>query len=118
MRGGGASRSDNLGKYVIFLLTAILLNTGSNILYKFSSLSANRATSAILMASGLLLGVANVLLYTLSIRGNKLSVAYPIFSAGSLIAVFLSSFTLFKETVAAKDMLGVVAIAVGIAMIA
>jgi len=74
------------------LAAAFVLNAGSSLLYKLSSLNAaDKRLGALLLLAGLGLGAANALLYTRSLEGMKLNVAYPIFSAGSLLLVSLAS---------------------------
>jgi multidrug transporter EmrE-like cation transporter len=116
-RAGEARRSGIMNKYMLCLAAAVIVNAASNVLYKSASLAGDRRASAGFMIAGLLLGIVNVVLYTASLRGIKLNIAYPIFSAASIVLVFLASFILYKEAISAKNIVGVLAITLGIGLV-
>jgi spermidine export protein MdtJ len=104
--------------YVIFLVLAVLFNAGSNVFYKYSSLSSQqRMASLVLIGLGLLLGAANAVLYTRSLRGISMNIAYPVFSAGSIILVTFISILVFKESVTLMKLLGISVISLGVVLV-
>jgi len=105
-------------KYYLFLIIALLLNTGSYIFYKYSSLSSERKTlSFFLLTIGLLIGALNAYLYTKSLKGINLNTAYPIFSAGSLICVTLISILIFRESISIYKIMGVFILIIGVIIV-
>jgi multidrug transporter EmrE-like cation transporter len=105
-------------RYAAFLAAAVVLNAGSSLLYKYSSLNgADRTLSAILLAAGLGLGAVNAVLYTKSLGGIKLNTAYPIFSASSLALVALLSLLVFGEALAARKIAGMAILLIGVVVV-
>jgi multidrug transporter EmrE-like cation transporter len=105
-------------RYAIFLSLAVVLNAGSSLFYKYSSQNgSNRTLSLILLAAGLTLGAINATLYTASLKGIKLSVAYPVFSAGSLILVSALSLLVFRESLTPRRIAGIGMLVAGVAAI-
>ena len=103
---------------MIFLALAVLLNAGSNVFYKYSSLnSQQKILSLILIGLGLLLGAANAVFYTRSLKGISLNIAYPIFSAGSIILVTLVSFLIFRESITTLKIIGIGVVAAGVIIV-
>lgn len=101
---------------VIFLVSAILLNAGSGVFYKWSAQSSG-AVATLLFVAGLALGGVNAFFYTRSLNRIHLNVAYPIFSAGSILLVALASVLIFSETFSLKQGLGIGAVLVGIVLV-
>ena len=106
-------------KYFLFLACSILLNAGSYVFYKQSSLDSKRQVlSAVLLLIGLAIGAANAALYTKSLSGISLNTAYPIFSAGSLILVTAISVVFFGEALSIQKIIGIVVLTVGVVLVA
>lgn len=104
--------------YIFFLMFAVLLNAGSNVFYKYSSLnSQQKMLSLVLITLGLLLGGVNAVFYTRSLKGISLNIAYPIFSAGSIILVTLISILVFRESITVLKIVGISVITVGVILI-
>jgi multidrug transporter EmrE-like cation transporter len=104
--------------YVFFLIFAVLLNAGSNVFYKYSSLnSQEKMLSLVLIGLGLLLGAVNAVFYTRSLKGISLNIAYPIFSAGSIILVTLISIFVFKESITVLKIVGISVITLGVIVV-
>ena len=99
-----------------FLATAILLNAGSSVFYKLSSQSNGRIAFLLFLA-GISLGGVNAFFYTKSLNRIQLEVAYPVFSAGSIILVTLASILLFSEAFSMRQAFGIVAVLVGIVLV-
>jgi small multidrug resistance pump len=107
-----------MSKYLFFLIFAVLLNAGSNVFYKYSSLnSQQRLLSLVLITLGLLLGLVNAVFYTRSLKGISLNIAYPIFSAGSIILVTLISIFIFKEGITPLKIVGISIISLGVILV-
>jgi spermidine export protein MdtJ len=105
-------------RYAIMLATAFVLNAGSSLLYKLSSLNAaDQRLGSLLLVAGLGLGAVNAFLYTRSLAGIKLNVAYPIFSAGSLLLVSLVSLCVFGEGFSLQKLTGMGTLIVGVVLI-
>jgi Membrane transporters of cations and cationic drugs len=105
-------------KYYIFLIISFLLNACSYIFYKYSSINAaNRILSWSLLITGLVFGAANATFYTKSLKGIDLNVAYPIFSAFSIILVTLVAVVIFKETLSLQKGLGIIIIIAGVIIV-
>ena len=101
---------------ILFLAAAILLNAGSGILYKWSAQSGGLVATALFLA-GITLGGVNAFLYTKSLARIHLNVAYPIFSAGSILLVAVASILIFSESFSLKQGLGIVAVLAGIVLV-
>lgn len=105
-------------RYAAILAAAVVLNAGSSLLYKYSSLNAaNGRLSAILLAAGLGLGAVNALLYTKSLAGIKLNTAYPAFSAGSLALVTIIALAVFGEALTARKAAGIAILMAGVIVV-
>jgi undecaprenyl phosphate-alpha-L-ara4N flippase subunit ArnE len=104
------------GAAIAFLSAAILLNAGSSVFYKLSSQSNGRIAFLLFLA-GITLGGVNAFFYTRSLNRIQLEVAYPIFSAGSIILVTLASIFFFSEAFSLRQAFGIVAIMLGIVLL-
>ena len=105
-------------KYSMFLIFAFVLNAGSSVFYKYSSMNSDRKIlSIVLLTSGLVIGAINATLYTKSLKGINLNTAYPIFSAGSLILVTIISFIIFKEVISIQKILGLSLLISGVILV-
>jgi multidrug transporter EmrE-like cation transporter len=105
-------------QYVIFLTFAVVLNAGSSVFYKYSSLnSEKKVLSIILLSLGLLIGAINAILFAESLKGIKLNTAYPIFSAGSLILITIVSIFIFREAITFQKILGIFILTVGVILV-
>lgn len=101
---------------VVFLATAILLNSGSSVFYKWSS-QRGGVVSMLLFAIGVALGGVNAFFYTRSLAHIRLDIAYPVFSAGSILLVTLASILVFAEAFTVRQGIGVAIVLVGIALV-
>jgi spermidine export protein MdtJ len=102
----------------IFLTLAILFNTLAMTLFKFSSLNESaKVLSFILLLVGLAMGGVNAVTYTFSLKNIPQSLAYTLFSAGSIILVTILSVILFKETMTMQKIIGMGVICVGIFLV-
>ena len=83
-------------KYV-FLSLAVLFNISAYLLFKYISGKQNDLLWYAFFSAGLLAGAINTFLFTLSLREINLGIAYPIFSATSIICIVLISKVFFNE---------------------
>lgn len=104
------------GAAIAFLSTAIVLNAGSSVFYKLSSQSSGRI-AFLLFVAGITLGGVNAFFYTKSLGHIRLEVAYPTFSAGSIVLVTLASVLLFSETFSLRQAIGVATVLVGVVLV-
>ena len=105
-------------KYAVLLILAVLINTGANVFFKYSSVNSEQRTlSLLLLAVGLLFGAGNVILFTKSLKGIGLNVAYPVYSAGTIILVTLAAILVFREHVTALRVIGIAVIMLGMVLV-
>ncbi len=96
----------------------MLINSGANVFFKYSSLTSEQKTlSLALLAAGLFLGVFNVILFTKSLKGISMNIAYPVYSAGTIILVTLAAILIFKENVTILRIIGIAVISVGVMLV-
>ena len=94
----------------------MLFNSFASALFKFSADLKNQY-SVLLLVIGLLFGGINAVLYTKSLHRIPLSIAYPVFSAGSIILISLASLFFFREKLNIKQVLGIFTIMAGIVLV-
>ncbi len=108
------------------LVMALLLNACANTLLKVGASRFGDSADASLLLRvlgnphlllGLLLFVVNVGCYVAALGQLKLSVAYPVMAAGSLLIVVLSSAFWLGEAVSMVQWSGVVLLLIGILLV-
>ena len=105
-------------KYAGFLVASFSLNAASYVFYKYSSInSAKKNLSLVLLVCGLLIGAMNAFFYTKSLKGINLNIAYPVFSAFSIILVSVISIVLFREGINIQKIIGICVIVSGVIII-
>ncbi len=110
----------------LFLLLALTLNAGANVLLKIGAarlggldapgLIARAATDGYLLA-GVLLFALNVVFYIAALARLNLSLAYPIMVAGGLIIVVSASVLILRETLTVAQMIGLALLVIGIGLV-
>jgi multidrug transporter EmrE-like cation transporter len=101
---------------VAFLSVAIVFNAAASLLFKLSSREDQRHAVRMLVTA-LLLGAINALCYTKALTKIDLSVAYPIFAAGSIVLACIASGWFFGETTSMRQSLGMAAIIGGMVLV-
>lgn len=110
----------------VLLVTALLLNASANTLLKIGASHFNDATGAGLLERllgnhalwlGLLLFAINAACYVVALGQLKLSVAYPVMAAGSLVVVALSSVLWLGETLTTLQWAGIALLLLGIVLV-
>jgi len=112
----------------VFLVLALVMNAGANILLKMGSKTARTLPPDAslldktfnflnpLTVVAIVLFAANVLAYRKALDAFKLSIAYPIMVSGGLVLVTAAAWALpiFREQITPLQLAGIVLIAVGI----
>jgi multidrug transporter EmrE-like cation transporter len=109
-----------------FLVVALTLNAIANVLLKIGAMRLGPLAEPDLVArlvtnyqllAGLGLFALNVVFYILALTRLNLALAYPIMTAGGLIIVVSVSILFLHETVTARQMLGLLLLILGIALV-
>lgn len=102
----------------LFLTLSVLFNAVANTLFKLGAdieiLSPRKLT---LLGLGLFIGLANTLCYIKALEKIDIGVAYPIFSAASIILIALLSLFMLKEGISVQKAAGLVTLCIGIVLI-
>jgi multidrug transporter EmrE-like cation transporter len=102
----------------IYLSLAVVFNVIANVLFKHASGMPGWSMHKIaLFGLGLAIGLANTLCYIKALEEYALSVAYPVFMAGSVILITLVSALILGEQVSLQKAAGLFAIGVGLALL-
>ncbi len=102
-----------------FLLAlAIIFNSIANGIFKFASgIQDLSSRKIILLGVGLFVGLLNTLCYIKALEKIDLGLAFPLFSAASIILIALISLSVFKETISVRQVAGLVTICVGMMLL-
>ncbi len=103
-------------KSILFLSLAVLLNTTINLLLRQSA-RGDTGTARMLFAGAVLLVAVSAFCYARSLARIDLSVAYPVFAAGSILLICLASRYLFGETISVHQAVGMAAIVGGMVLV-
>ena len=102
----------------LYLALAVVCNVIANILFKQASgLPGWTMPKFGIFGLGLAIGLANTLFYIKALEEYALSVAYPIFMAGSVILITALSAWIFREEISLQKAAGLVAICVGLLLL-
>jgi small multidrug resistance pump len=101
---------------VIYLTAAILVNMCANMLFKYSTVSKDFSTA--IMMAGIAVSCLTAVFYTKALARIDLSIAFSVFSAGSIIVITTLSIFLFRESLNLKQVLGLVIMGLGIILVA
>jgi multidrug transporter EmrE-like cation transporter len=103
---------------VFYLALAILCNVAANVLFKQASGLPGWSLEKLgIFGLGLAIGLANTLFYIKALEDYALSVAYPIFMAGSVILITALSAWIFREYISIQKAAGLGAICVGLLLL-
>ena len=111
----------------LFLALALTLNATANVLLRLGAARIGGLDGADLIGrvltnyhllAGLALFALNVVFYVAALTRLNLSVAYPIMMAGGVVIVVAVSVLFLRETVAAREMLGLLLLLLGIVLVA
>jgi small multidrug resistance pump len=102
----------------VFLILAILANSIGNVLFKAgASIEGFTPRKGLLLALGLAIGLVNTISFIKSLETLDLGVAFPIFSAASIVLIAGASFLLLHEPVSAQKAVGLAILCAGIAVL-
>jgi multidrug transporter EmrE-like cation transporter len=104
--------SRNMGA---FLLTcAVLFNAVANALFKAGAgIPQLSLRKGILIGAGLFIGLLNTLCYIKALEKIDLGIAYPVFSAASILLIGGISFVVFREEMSLQRVVGLATIFAG-----
>ncbi len=101
---------------VIYLAAAIVVNMCANMIFKYSTVSKSLSTA--IMMAGIAVSCLTAVFYTKALARIDLSIAFSVFSAGSIIAITILSILLFRETLNLKQTAGLFIMILGIILVA
>jgi multidrug transporter EmrE-like cation transporter len=101
--------------YASILALSIILNVAGNGLYKLASRYEGWTAIAITFG-GMVVGAVTVILFSRSLVRLPLNVAFPVFSAVSIVAVAVAASVFFHEPLSRNQALGSVVILVGVGL--
>ncbi len=100
-----------------FLIFAVICNTSASLFFKVSATTKSEMSYVFLLL-GLIVGGFNAWFYMLTLKqGMQLNIAYPLFSAFSIILISLASSMFFKEKITLNWLAGTFILLIGIAVI-
>jgi small multidrug resistance pump len=102
----------------LFLVLAILTNSIGNVLFKAgATIEGFTPRKGMLIGLGLAVGLVNTLSFIKSLETIQLGVAFPIFSAASIVLIAAASFMLLHEPVSTQKLIGLAFLCVGLAVL-
>jgi multidrug transporter EmrE-like cation transporter len=102
---------------LLFLFLAVICNASASLLFKVSAETKNDLTYVFLFL-GLIVGAANAYFYMLTLKeGMQLNIAYPLFSALSIVLISIASSIFFKEKITLNWITGTIILLIGIIFI-
>jgi len=102
----------------LFLTLSVLFNAVANTLFKLGAdIEAFPPKKVTLLGLGLFIGLANTLCYIKALEKIDLGVAYPIFSAASIILIALLSLFFLKEGISLQKAAGLATLCIGLFLI-
>ena len=100
---------------VFWLTCAVLFNTVANGLLKAgATIPQLSSRKGVMIGAGLFLGLLNTLCYIKALEKIDLGIAYPVFSAASILFIGGISFFVFREGMSTQKVVGLVTICAGI----
>jgi multidrug transporter EmrE-like cation transporter len=102
----------------LYLALAVVFNVIANLLFKHASGIPGWTFQKVgIYGIGLAIGLANTLCYIRALEEYALSVAYPMFMAGSAILIAVMSVIIFSEGISLQKAAGFCALGVGLALL-
>ncbi len=102
----------------IYLVLAIVANSAANVLFKFgSAIDGFTLRKGSLLGLGLAIGLVNTVSFIKSLETLELGVAFPIFSAASIVIIAVASYALLQEPISAQKAIGLAILCVGLAVL-
>jgi small multidrug resistance pump len=102
----------------LLLTLAVLFNSVANgILKQASSIREFSKDKIVLLLLGLFVGFVNTVCYIKALEKIDLGVAFPVWSAASIVLIAGISYYFFKEQLSARQMVGLVTICIGMILL-
>ena len=102
----------------LYLGLAVVFNVVANTFFKMSSgIPVWTFRKGGLLALGLFIGLANTLSFVKSLERIHLGVAYPAFSAASIVLIALVSLAVFREEITLRQWFGLGTLCVGMLLL-
>jgi multidrug transporter EmrE-like cation transporter len=99
----------------MLLALAVIFNVAANSMFKYAGgIQDMAARKLMILGIGLLVGLANTLCFIKALEKIELSVAYPVFSAASIILIGILSPPLFGEHLSIQKSIGLAVICIGL----
>lgn len=99
----------------LLLALAVIFNVAANSMFKYAGAIHDMALRKVtILGIGLLVGLANTLCFIKALEKIDLGIAYPVFSAASIILIGILSPLLFGEQVTLQRSIGLAVICVGL----
>ena len=103
---------------IVLLMLAIVFNAVANSFFKAAAgLQDLTREKFVLIGLGLLIGLANTLCFVKALEEIDLGVAFPVFSAASIILIAIISLLFFKEGLSLQKAAGLTTICIGLLLI-
>lgn len=100
-----------------YLFLSIVFNVLSYVLYKSIAPRQHTMIWYLLLLTGLILGLFNVVFFTISLKNIPLNVAYPVFSGCCIFSIVLISYFVFGEKLSFNNFVGAILVIIGIAFL-
>jgi multidrug transporter EmrE-like cation transporter len=108
-------RKESRSMSVFWLTCAVLFNTVANGLLKAgATIPQLSSRKGVMIGAGLFIGLLNTLCYIKALEKIDLGIAYPVFSAASILLIGGISFFVFREGMSTQKVVGLVTICAGI----
>jgi len=102
----------------LYLILAIIANAAANVLFKLgSAIDSFTLRKGALLGLGLAIGLVNTVSFIKSLETLELGVAFPVFSAASIVIIAVSSFLLLQEPISTQKAIGLAILCVGLAVL-
>jgi multidrug transporter EmrE-like cation transporter len=102
----------------VYLILAIVANSAANVIFKIgSAIEGFTVRKGSLLGLGLAIGLVNTVSFIKSLETLDLGVAFPIFSAASIVIIALASYLLLQEPMSGQKAIGLAILCVGFAVL-
>jgi len=102
----------------VYLILAIVANSTANVLFKIGSgIDGLTVRKGSLLGLGLAIGLVNTVAFIKSLETLELGIAFPIFSAASIVLIAAASYVLLHEPMSAQKAIGLTILCAGLAVL-
>lgn len=101
-----------------YLVLAIVANSVANVLFKVGSgIEGFTMRKGALLGLGLAVGLVNTVSFIKSLETLDLGVAFPVFSAASIVIIAVASYVVLQEPISIQKAMGLGLLCVGLAVL-